>query len=130
MLDLSVTGQSLTLRITDIRSKSGSIRVAFYNNAEDFKKEKPLFVRTVPKTGMSGGVVNITYTDIKPGTYGVAVLDDENNNKEMDYGFVLPDEGFGFSDYYHSGMSRPTYDKFDFVLGYGEKTTVVKLRYL
>ena len=127
---LYATSQSLTIRVTGVRSSSGSIRVAFYNNAEDFAKEKALFIRTASKAGMSGGVVSIVYTDLKPGTYGVAVLDDENSNREMDYGLILPEEGFGFSDYYHSGMSRPTFDKFDFTLGSETKATVVKIRYL
>lgn len=123
-------GQSLTINVSGIRSTSGSIRLAFYNTSESFDKEKPLFIKIEPKTTMTKGVLNINYPDIKPGIYGIAILDDENSNQKMDYGFVLPKEGFGFSDYYHTGMSRPKFESFDFVLKKEIKTVSIKVRYL
>lgn len=128
---LFVKSQALKLNITNIRNASGTIRVAFYNSNEGFDDEKALFNRTESKAKLVNGNLVITYTDIKPGTYGIAVLDDENNNHKMDYGLILPKEGFGFSDYYLTGMSKPKYDKFKFVLSANEtKTVQIKLRYL
>ena len=78
---------------------------------------------------MNGGALIVSYA-VKPGTYGIAILDDENNNQKMDYGLLLPKEGFGFSDYYHTGMSQPDFRKFSFVMGNASKTVFIKLRYL
>lgn len=122
--------QTLKINISGIRNSSGTIRLAFYNTSESFDKEKALFFRIEPKTALSNGALSITYSDLKPGVYGIAILDDENSNQKMDYGWVLPKEGFGFSDYYHTSMSRPKFENFDFILKNETKTVNIKLRYL
>ena len=59
------------------------------------------------------------------------MLDDENNDTEMEYNWVgIPQEGFGFSDYYHTGLSRPVLADFDFVLGEEGKAVTMKIRYM
>jgi uncharacterized protein (DUF2141 family) len=127
---LRISAQTLTIHIAGIRNAEGNIRLGFYTNAESFDKEEALFIRNVPKTTLSKGQLTIAYSDIKPGTYGIAVLDDENTNQKMDYGLILPKEGFGFSDYYHTGMTKPKFSQFDFVLGKDPKAVTIVLRYL
>lgn len=68
-------------------------------------------------------------TGFSPGTYGVALLDDEDSDTKMDYGLVMPKEGFGFSDYYHTGWSSPKFDDFKFELN-GNKSIKIQIRYL
>lgn len=89
-----------------------------------------MFIKTAAKTGLVKDALHLTYADIKPGIYGIAILDDENKNEKMDYGLILPKEGFGFSDYYHTGMKRPKFDSFDFVLKNEIKSVEIKVRYL
>ncbi|MDD4150792.1 MAG: DUF2141 domain-containing protein, partial [Bacteroidales bacterium] len=74
--------------------------------------------------------INVSYIDIKPGQYGIALLDDENNDKQMNYSFFIPTEGFGFSNYYATGLSKPSFDKFCFDFGKKDKTIVIKVRYI
>lgn len=127
----SVSAQTLHIQVSGLRNTLGNIRLAFYSNAQSFDEEKPLFVRKVSKKELLENKLLITYNDLKPGVYGIAILDDENTNDKMDYGWVLPEEGFGFSDYYHSGMTRPTFEKFDFTLNKEEtKSVKIKVRYL
>lgn len=127
----SASAQTLHIHVSGLRNASGNIRLAFYSNAQSFDDEKPLFVRKVNKKELLENKLLITYNDLKPGVYGIAILDDENTNDKMDYGWVLPEEGFGFSDYYHSGMTRPTFEKFDFTLNKEEtKSVQIKVRYL
>ena len=97
---------------------------------ENFENEKPSYTKRISKKELKNSNLSITYTDIKPGTYGVAILDDENNNTKMDYGLILPKEGFGFSDYYHSGMTQPKFKNFSFTLTNVSKVVNIKLRYL
>ncbi|HKC68064.1 MAG TPA: DUF2141 domain-containing protein [Bacteroidia bacterium] len=123
-------GQTLKINITGIRNTEGSICLAFYNTQESFGKEQPLFVKTISKKGLTNGVLSYTYTGLKAGTYGIAMMDDENNNAKMDYGLILPKEGFGFSNYYHTGMSRPTFDKFSFTVSNADKTIEIKVKYM
>jgi uncharacterized protein (DUF2141 family) len=123
-------GQTLNVHVTGIRNNSGNIRLAFYNTSPAFDNEKPLFVKTLSKSNLSQNALKISYSDLKPGVYGIAILDDENKNEKMDYGLFLPKEGFGFSDYYLTGVKRPKFESFDFVLKNEIKTVEIKVRYL
>jgi uncharacterized protein (DUF2141 family) len=67
-----------------------------------------------------------------PGVYGFALLDDESNNGHMDYNFIgLHDEGFGFSNFYLTGLNRPKFDLFKLTVhpDQGQKV-LMKIRYL
>ena len=123
-------GQSLTVTVTGIRSSKGNIRLAFYTSAKNFKDDKPLMMKTVSKAGMKDGTLSVTYKSLSAGLYGVALLDDENADQEMNYYLLLPTEGFGFSDYYHTGMSHPSFDQFDFYLKQEPKTVKIRVRYM
>lgn len=126
----ALQSQTLNIQISGVRSSSGNIQVQFFTSKENFDKEKPLFTKTAAKTGLQNGILKISYTGIPAGEYGIAILDDENSNQKMDYGIILPKEGFGFSDYYHTGMGQPDYNKFKFTLGKEAKTVSIKVRYL
>lgn len=126
----SIHAQSITLHFSNIRSTAGFLQIQFYDSEEHFKKEQPLFTKLVSKSQVKDGKITVSYSGLKAGTYGVAILDDENANKKMDYGLVLPTEGFGFSNYYHSGMTRPSFSDFSFVLGTEKKDLEIKVRYL
>jgi uncharacterized protein (DUF2141 family) len=115
LLQLTVSAQ-LKISITGLRSNSGSVILGFYTSDKSFEDEKPLFSKTESKATTINHVLTITYTGIKPGTYGVVLLDDENNNGKMDFGWVLPQEGYGFSNYYHTGMTKPKLIKFSFTI--------------
>ena len=69
--------------------------------------------------------------NLDSGTYGISVLDDENVNNRMDYNFIgIPKEGFGFSNYFHTGLSKPHFDKFKFEIKKGKVALIdIRLRY-
>jgi uncharacterized protein (DUF2141 family) len=110
----SIQAQQLTIVISGIRSEKGVLRLAFFDSQEAWEQEKPLIKRTVKKEDMLNGSLKVTLKDIPAGHYGIAVLDDENENDRMDYRMLLPREGCGFSNYIHSGMRKPAFDEFDF----------------
>lgn len=124
------SAQTVNITITGIRSTKGNIQLQFFTTSENFDAHKPVFTKTVAKTGMKNGTLTVSYNSIPKGHYGVALLDDENGSGEMDYGIMLPDEGFGFSNYYHKGMSHPKFDQFDFYLTDEPKNLQIKVRYM
>jgi uncharacterized protein (DUF2141 family) len=69
---------------------------------------------------------------LEPGVYGLCLLDDENNNGKMEYNFLgMPKEGFGFSDHYHTGITKPKFDSFKFTLSKNQdKDVTIKVRYI
>lgn len=130
LISFFLRAQAVNISISGIRNTEGSIRVQIFNSSQSFDDNKPLFTKTCSKAGVTGGRLRTELSGLKPGVYGIAILDDENSNQKMDYGLLLPKEGFGFSDYYHSSMSRPLFTQFDFILGTESKTVEIRVRYL
>ncbi len=127
---LALSSQTLKISITGLRNNSGSVILAFYNNDKDFAAETPLFTKVESKATTVNHVLTLNYTGIKPGTYGVVMLDDENNNNKMDYGWILPEEGYGFSNYNHFGLTKPKVSKFSFTITNENKVVEIKVQYL
>lgn len=119
----------ITVKVTNIRSKKGRIQLQLYRTGKSFAAETPYKQYYVSKKSMKSKSVSYTIRGLKTGTYGVALLDDENANKKMDYGWVMPKEGFGFSDYYHTAWSKPKFSQFKFYLT-ADKSVTMKVRYL
>ncbi len=125
----SLNAQILTVEITNIKSKKGKIALAVFTNNDDFKKEKPFLDETYSKADLKCGTMTIKLK-LKPGVYGITVLDDKNNDGKMEYNFIgMPKEGYGFSNFTDRILSRPEFKKFDFVIGENDKTVYVKMKY-
>ena len=121
--------QTVSIAITNLENNKGNVQLGVFTNQKDFKADKPIKLLKFSKSKMKDGKLTVSVS-LAPGTYGIALLDDENKNGEMDWGWVMPDEGFGFSNYYHTGMSRPTFDQFKFKVGNSDMSVKVKVRYL
>jgi uncharacterized protein (DUF2141 family) len=83
------------------------------------------------KKDISSGEMKVKF-DLPPGTYGIALVDDENSDGVMEYNRLgIPKEGFGFSDYYHTGLKKPKFNSFSFTLEKGQKKSIkIKVRYI
>ena len=127
----SVKAQHVDLVIQNIRSAQGQIIVAVFTDNYSYKRDEPLIRNRYPKTGLSGGTMHIQFS-LKPGTYGLAILDNENLDDEMTTNLIgYPKEGYGFSDYYHSGFTRPDFKVFSFNLAEGQyKQVITKIKYM
>jgi uncharacterized protein (DUF2141 family) len=114
--------------IEGVRSEKGKLVLAIFKDQEGFKNRKPIKRVELIKSELEG---NEFVLNLDPGTYGISVLDDENENNKMDYNFIgMPKEGFGFSNYYHKGLSKPHFDKFKFKINSNKiKLIDIQLRY-
>lgn len=117
------------LKITNIRSTEGNIVLGFYKDNTSFSKREPFMSKTYSKKHLKNGVV-VYNIELPNGTYGIALLDDENKNGKVDYGFILPNEGFGFSNYYHKGLTSPSFERFAFKVDGSGKEVLVKMKYM
>ena len=126
----SVLAQKTTIHInvTGIRSEQGNLAIGIYKDQATFADRSPYYERKVAKLGMKDGQLSFD-VQLPMGTYGVTLLDDENLNGKCDYGFILPNEGFGFSDYFHTGILAPKFKDFKFVLGETTKDVLVRVKY-
>ena len=127
----TIDNQNVEVTITGLRNSDGQIVLGVFKDHESFKKEQSYREFRFSKKGISGSEMKVQFT-IPPGTYGFAILDDESGDGYMQYNFFgMPKEGFGFSDYYHTGLTMPKFDDFKFDLAEGQKKSVnVRIRYI
>lgn len=119
---------SITITVTHIRNHKGVIRFKFFDDNTPFPSETGFLKIVVPKSQVTGDSLQVTYYGFASKNMGIALLDDENNNWKLDFGWFLPREGHAFSDYYHTSMRRPVYSDFRFLLT-GNKKVIMKMRY-
>lgn len=126
----SYSGKTLvTITITNLRNAEGLVGLGFYKDQKSFDDEDEFLLKKFSKDQMKNGVLTVKVS-LEPGTYGIAMLDDENANGEMDYSWLMPTEGFGFSNYYHTGLTKPDLEQFDFVVGNEPTQVSIKVKYL
>lgn len=122
--------QTVEASVTGIRSEKGQIAIGVFTDEESFRKNEAFLEIQFPKKDLKNGNMTVSFS-LKPGTYGLALLDDENNNYLMEYNFLgIPKEGFGFSGYYHTGIARPKFDYFRFIVVQGQEMKItVRMKY-
>jgi uncharacterized protein (DUF2141 family) len=119
--------KSVKIQFTNIRNSKGTLRLGLFKTEAEFDKEKPFKRITVSKTGIINKTLSATI-NLPNGTYGISVLDDENDNKVMDYNLIrMPMEGFGFSNYYHIGFSKPKLSQF--IIKVDNETVKIKCKF-
>lgn len=122
---------AISVTIKDIKTPNGQILMGIYKDDVSFDKEMPYKKVQAFKTKISNGSLQIE-VKLEPGKYGISLMDDENFNGKMDYNFLgIPKEGFGFSNYYHTGLSKPKLNSFAFEVIENKNTKVeVKMKYM
>lgn len=130
-LSLNLNAQNIEVLFTSIRSAQGQFVIRVFKDNTSFQDDKPFLIKYFNKSCISNKEMIIKFT-MDPGIYGFAVVDDENNSHAMDLNFIgYPKEGFGFSNYYHSGLSHPDFDSFKFTLKRNQKQKItIKIRYM
>ncbi len=123
-----VATYSITIKVTNIRNHNGVIRFKFFDDTTPFPHKMGFRKVVVPKSLVTGDSLCVTYTGFTSKYMGIALLDDENNNWELDFGWFLPKEGHAFSDYYHTDFRKPLYKDFRFLLT-GNKKVIMKMKY-
>jgi uncharacterized protein (DUF2141 family) len=119
------------LTIKKVRNNKGKITIGFFKDNASFEKEIPFKGIEGTKESLKNGVLTLK-TQLEPGTYGAALMDDENSSGKMDYNMIgIPKEGFGFSNYYHTGFFKPKINAFLFEVVAGKSAKVeIIVRYL
>lgn len=127
----AIDAQNVVVTITGIRNTEGQMVIGVFLDDESFRKELSYMELRYSKKDIRNGEMKVQFS-IPPGTYGISILDDETGDGVMEYNFLkMPKEGFGFSDYYHTGLTLPRFDAFKFDLGEGQiKSINVRIRYI
>ena len=108
-------GKTLLINFSNRRNNKGYIRAGIYLDNNSFQDELSTRTISFKKEKAKNGKLKAEIL-INEGEYGIAVLDDENNNGKMDYKFFIPQEGYGFSNYIHSTLQKPNFVQFKFTV--------------
>ena len=128
--NISETGSySLTVQVDKLRNSKGVVQFSLYNKDGTIpdKKYTQYFRQVTGKIRAGSSIV--TFAKLPVGRYAVNILHDENQNKKIDKGFMLPIEGVGFTNFQSIGLTnRPNFSKASFELK-ADVTKVVKVIY-
>lgn len=118
----------LKVRITGLNNDKGKVAVALFASAADFpEQERALLGELTPITNKTA---QVTFRNLRPGLYAIAVLHDENQNSKMDFNFLgMPLEGYGFSNDASAMFGPPSFADAAFKLKPRPSAVSIKMRY-
>jgi uncharacterized protein (DUF2141 family) len=126
----TLCAQEVEVTITGLKNSKGQIVIGVFKDNATFQKENAFLSKSFRKENITDGKMKVTFS-LEPGVWGLSLLDDENMSGLMEYNFLgIPKEGFGFSDYYHSGLTKPKFDAFKFNLEKEKKKITITVRYM
>lgn len=115
---------AVTVKITGLRNAGGNIRVALRRDENTIVVAK--IVDIDPKTLTAQAV----FETLPGGTYGVAVIHDENKNGKLDMNETgMPEEGYGHSNNPAKRPGPPNFDETKFSVGSTAASIEIKLIY-
>lgn len=121
---------SLNVNVSDLRNSDGVVQFTLYNKEGSIPDKNYKKYYKQLKNEIIDNVSTITFKNIPKGVYAINILHDENEDGEIDKGFVLPVEGIGFSNLQAiSPFNQPSFKKAKFELDL-DKTISVTIIYL
>lgn len=123
ILSTASSQHKVTVEIENVKPGKGTLLIAFWDNKTDFLvHDKTTFKKEVKSDTK---VTTVIVPNLKKGWWAMAVLQDENGNKKMDYNFLgIPKENFGFSNNPKIFMAEPKYDECKF---YVQSDTTIRV---
>lgn len=88
-------GQTITVTVNNITNNNGKVIFGLHNEDTFMKAEALQSAESL----IENGEVKVTFNGIKPGTYAIMVLHDENENYRMDFhDNGMPKENYAMSN--------------------------------
>ena len=118
---------NLIVNISGFPSSDGFAMVALHDSEESYKGGgSAAFARSQSRVG--DNKVQVVFTNLPHGWYGVSIFHDENANGELDMNAMgIPKEAYGFSNNAKGFFGKPAYKDVMFQLNSAEKRVDIKL---
>ncbi|WP_036598883.1 DUF2141 domain-containing protein [uncultured Olleya sp.] len=88
------TGQTITVTVNNVKNNTGQVIFGLHNNQTWMKTQG---IQNT-STKIENNIATVTFKNVKPGTYAVMVLHDENINNRMDFKNGMPLENYGMTN--------------------------------
>ncbi len=118
----------IDVTVEGLRSSKGVVRVCLTKSAAHFpdcKKDPQSRSHTLP----AGGAKSISFADLPPGHYAIALFHDENSNTKLDTMLAIPKEGFGFSRNPKIRFGAPPFKQVAFPVAAAPVKVSVRMQY-
>ena len=127
----SEAGSTVTITVTNLRNAKGLVQACMMTSAKSFPKCENVDKALTASVAARKDTLSLTFKNVKPGQYAIALLHDENANGKADRVLgMMPKEGFGFSRDAPVRMGPPKFDEAMFDLGSEDHAMTIKMRYL
>ncbi|ARV62876.1 hypothetical protein BZZ01_05905 [Nostocales cyanobacterium HT-58-2] len=120
----------LTVEIDGLRNRQGQVCLSLFTSGRGFPSNSSNAVQN-QCTAITATPLFITFKNLQPGSYAVAVLHDANSdNKANRNGLGIPVEGFGFSENPVILTGPPKFNDAAFLVAGSTTNIQIKLNYL
>jgi uncharacterized protein (DUF2141 family) len=122
---------TVTVTIAGFRNVEGVALVTLYDSEQSWLK-MPKAVQVV-RASLKGSELRIDFKDVKPGTYALQVVHDENKNNKLDMRWLpypKPLEGVGVSNDPDNKAGAPKWEAAKFEVGPSPAAIKVTVRYV
>lgn len=122
---------TVTVKIAGFRGVEGLALVTLYDSEQNWLK-MPQAVQVV-RAQLKGPDLSIEFKDVKPGTYAVSVIHDENKNNKLDMRWLpwpKPKEGVGVSNDPDNKAGAPKWNAAKFEVPAAPLTIKVTVKYV
>lgn len=123
-------GADVIVEVSNLRSDKGTVRACMTTNPKIFprcRKDTASHRAVVP----AGEAARLTFHNVQPGTYAIALLHDENDNGKADRALgMMPKEGFGFSRDAKVKMGPPDFGDAAIQIGTTTEHQTIRMRYI
>lgn len=125
LMSSAAVAAELSVRIDNLRSSEGNVRVGLFNSAVDFPRRQ---FKGEAVESNSGAVV-VLFKDLPAGIYAISAYQDLNDNQKLDTNAMgRPNEPHGFSKDARGTFGPPSFDDAGFAVQEGSNVITVKLR--
>ena len=121
---------TVTVKIEGLKGTEGVALVALYDSAESWLKVPK--AAQVVRAKITGSALVVELKGVKPGSYAISVIHDENKNNELDMRWLpypKPKEGSGASRDPDTKVGPPKWEGAKFEVGAEGATVQVTVKY-
>jgi uncharacterized protein (DUF2141 family) len=120
----------LTVEIDGLKNRNGQVCLSVFSSSRGFPNQDKEAIQS-QCTSITDMPVRVTFKDLQPGNYAVAVLHDANaDNKANRNFFGVPIEGFGFSRNPAIRTRAPKFGESVFLVAGVNTDVQIQLQYL